>query len=198
MKNPNVVIVYVSRYGHTKLLAEAVAEGAREAGAEVTLITATDAAKSLETIDRADAVIFGSPTYMGNMAWEMKAFIEAGVGRWVSRAWKDKIAGCFVNSSNFSGDKLNTQMGLMVSAMQQGMIWVSLEGLPGSNEPETADTQAGPSPEAINRVSASVGAMAASFHLRTPDAPVPGDLATAKSHGKRITEVTARFLRGSR
>ena len=65
---------------------------------------------------------------MGNMAAEMKRFLEAAVTKWFSQAWKDKIAGAFTNSSSFSGDKLNTLVGLVINAMQHGMIDV-LEGV---------------------------------------------------------------------
>ena len=50
----------------------------------------------------------------------MKKFIEAAAKKWFTLAWKDKIAGAFTNSSSFSGDKLNTLVGLFINAMQHG------------------------------------------------------------------------------
>ncbi|WP_176014011.1 flavodoxin family protein [Victivallis sp. Marseille-Q1083] len=197
MKETIVAIVYCSRYGHTKLMAERVQRGAAAVpGTKVLLMTAQEATNRLEELDKADAIVYGTPTYMGNIASEMKAFMEAGVGRWVSRAWHDKIAGGFTNSSNFSGDKLNTLNGLMVNAMQQGMIWVGLEQLPGANEPDSAKSVDGPGPNALNRNCGSLGPMASSFNVKAPDAPPAGDLQTAEDYGKRIAVIAAQFKRG--
>jgi NAD(P)H dehydrogenase (quinone) len=80
-------------------------------GVSVITYTAEEAAAKLDELDGADAIIFGCPTYMGNMSAGMKAFIEAAAVKWFSLAWKDKIAGAFTNSSSFSGDKLNTLVG---------------------------------------------------------------------------------------
>ena len=187
MERIEIAIVYCSRYGHTRAVAEAVGRGAGKL-ADVKLYT---------TVDAADAIVLGSPTYMGNMASEMKVFLEATVGRWVSRAWSDKIAGGFTNSSNFSGDKLNTLQGMMITCMQLGMIWVGLNTLPGENDPDAEKTVDGPSSACLNRNSASLGPMASSFNVHVPDAPPAGDIATAERYGERIATVTARFKHGA-
>ena len=67
----------------------------------------------------------------------------------VYQAWKDKIAGAFTNSSNFSGDKMNTLFGLIVNAMQHGMIYVSLGMLPTANKPEYLQRIEGPGPRRL-------------------------------------------------
>ena len=189
-----IAIVYASRYGHTKLLAEYVASGARSVkGTGVTLLTVQEAEKSLSGLDRADAIIFGTATYMGSMASEMKHFMEEAAGRWFNRAWCDKIAGGFTNSSNFSGDKLITMQGLMIFAMQMGMIWCGVADLVGANEPDSAGNVEGPTSQALNRNSASLGVMASSFQVAAPDAPPAGDLETASRYGRRIAQVTLRF-----
>lgn len=105
--------------------AEAVLRGAQSIpDVPATLHTAEDAAANLDELDQADAITFGCPTYMGNMSAGMKSFIEAAAKKWFTLAWKDKIAGAFTNSSSFSGDKLNTLVGLVINAMQHGMIYV--------------------------------------------------------------------------
>lgn len=192
MKKVKVAVVYCSRYGHTKALAEAVVRGAAKVG-EVTLYTAEEAAKQLKTLDEADAIILGAPTYMGSMASEMKAFIEATVGRWVSRAWADKVAGGFTNSGNFSGDKLNTLHGMMTACMQLGMIWVSLNVLPGEGNRDAENSVDGPGTRDLNRNGASLGPMASSFNVKVPDAPSAGDLATAERYGERVARIAARL-----
>ncbi len=191
MSAVQIAVVYCSRFGHTRVLAEAVARGASIPGAEVKLYTTVEAAEHLELLDAADAIIFGTPTYMGNLASEMKALMEKTAGRWAKRTWADKIAGGFTNSSNFSGDKLQTLTGLVLFAMQQGMIWVGLNATV-----EECETLAGPGPESLNRNSASLGPMASSFSVRAPEAPPPGDVATALAYGQRVAEITARFRRG--
>ena len=194
MKNVRIAIVYFSKYGHTKLQAEAVRDGAASfRGAEVLMLDAAEATARIDELDAYDAIIVGSATYMGNMAAGMKSFLEATVTKWGAGKWKDKIAGGFTNSSNFSGDKLNTLQGMMITAMQLGMIWVGVGDIVGSNEPGAESTVAGPSPESLNRNSASVGPMASSFGVRTPDAPPAGDVKTAFNYGLRIAEITARF-----
>ena len=189
-----IAIVYHTTYGHTKRMAEAVAKGAGSVeGVEVSMMTAADAIEKLDELDSADAIIFGTATYMGNIASEMKRFIEASVKKWFSQAWRNKIAGGFTNSSSFSGDKLNTLMGLFVFAMQHGMIWVSHGVLPSQNHPEQMDRIEGPGPEALNRVGSFVGPMGASFQVDT--GPSEGDLASAELYGRRVAEITIRFLK---
>ncbi|MBN1296242.1 flavodoxin family protein [bacterium] len=193
----NIVIVYHSHYGHTRLQAEAVAKGAASVDrVNVTVLTAKDAVERIDELDRADAIVFGSPTYMGSMAAEMKKFLEAAVPKWFTQAWKNKIAGAFTNSSSFSGDKLNTLMGLFINAMQHGMIFVGLGLLPAANETESMRTPTGPSPNAVNRVGSFIGPMAASFQLNPGDGPPPGDLETARLYGIRVAEVTQQFVLG--
>src|SRR5438046_7892988 len=100
-----VAVVYHSTYGHTKLQAEAVFRGVQSVAAVTgQLYTAEEAAARLDDLDATDAIIFGCPTYMGNISAGMKTFIEVAAKKWFTLAWKDKIAGAFTNSSSFSGD----------------------------------------------------------------------------------------------
>jgi NAD(P)H dehydrogenase (quinone) len=194
----SVYIVYHSGYGHTKLQAEAVYRGAAsvpETRAEIR--PTVEAAANLDELDQADAIIFGCPTYMGNMSAEMKKFVEAAARKWFTLARKDKIAGAFTNSSSFSGDKLNTLIGLVINAMQHGMIYVGTGMLPSANRPEDMQQITGPSPEALNRVGSFTGPMSASFQVTPPHAPVPGDIQTAEAYGKRIAEITQRWVKAT-
>ncbi len=193
----NIAIIYHSTYGHTKLQAEAVLRGAQGMPAvSAKLYTVEEATARLDELDAADAIIFGCPTYMGSMSAGMKAFIEVAAKKWFTLAWKDKVAGAFTNSSSFSGDKLNTLIGLMINAMQHGMVFVGLGLLPSANKPTAMDTLSGPGPDAHNRVGSSIGPMATSFQVKPPSAPGPGDLETAELYGARVAGVTAQLLRG--
>jgi len=192
-----VIVVYHSTYGHTKLQAEAVHRGASGVkGIEAEIMTASEATEKLDDLDKADAIIFGTATYMGNISAGMKQFMEASVKKWFTAAWKDKIAGAFTNSSNFSGDKLNTLQGLFVFAMQHGMVWVGTGMFPSANAPDAMKRVEGPGPEAHNRVGSFVGPMAASFQVDPPGAPPKGDIGTAELYGKRVAEATLRWNRG--
>jgi NAD(P)H dehydrogenase (quinone) len=190
-------IIYHSIYGHTKLQAEAVFRGAQSVPTiSAQLYTAEEATARLDELDTADAIIFGCPTYMGSMSAGMKSFVEVAVRKWFTLAWKDKIAGAFTNSSSFSGDKLNTLVGLVINAMQHGMIFVGLGMLPSANKPEDMSRIAGPGPDAHNRVGSFVGPMSASFQVNPPGAPGKGDLETAEMYGRRVAEMTLQFVRG--
>ena len=118
-----IAIIYHSIYGHTKLQAEAVFRGAQSVP-DITakLYTTEEATAAMDELDSADAIIFGCPTYMGSLSAGMKTFIEAAAKKWFTSSWHNKIAGAFTNSSSFSGDKLNTLVGLFINAMQHGMI----------------------------------------------------------------------------
>ena len=164
--------------------------------AAVLIYTAEEAVERMDELDAADAILFGCPTYMGSMSAGMKAFIEAAAKKWLTFAWKDKIAGAFTNSSSFSGDKLNTLVGLFINAMQHGTIFVSLGLMPSVNKPEEMKQITGPGPEAHNRLGSFIGPMAASFQVATPAAPTLGDLETAELYGRRVAEIAVQFARG--
>ena len=142
-----IAIIYHTTYGHTKAQAEAVHLGAQSVSS-ATLYTVEEATARLDELDDADAIIFGCPTYMGSMSAGMKAFLETAAKKWFTLAWKDKVAGAFTNSSSFSGDKLNTLLGLVINALQHGMIFVGLGMMPCANRPEEMSTVSGPGPEA--------------------------------------------------
>lgn len=191
-----VATVYHSGYGHTKLQAEAVHRGAGSVkGIEARLYTTAEAIEKLDELDAADAIIFGSPTYMGSMSAEMKKFVEVAAKKWFTQAWKDKVAGAFTNSSSFSGDKLNTLIGLVINAMQHGMIYVGLGMMPAASNHDSMNSITGPGPEVLNRLGSFTGPMAASFQVHPGDAPPPGDIATAEAYGVRVAETTLK-LRG--
>ena len=120
-----IVIVYHSGYGHTKKVAEAVAEGAGGA------LLAIDAEGNLpeggwEQLAAADAIVFGSPTYMGGPSWQFKKFADASSKQWFTLAWKDKLAAGFTNSATLNGDKFSTLMYSFTLSQQHGMLWVGM------------------------------------------------------------------------
>ena len=180
-----VAIVYHSGYGHTKTQAEHVYKGAQSvAGASVQLMTSEEAIKDFEPLNAADCIIFGCPTYMGGPSAQYKSFIDAASPIWYKQGWKDKLAAGFTNSSGPSGDKLATLTQLMINAMQHSMIWISHGVLPGIKDGELT----------INRLSSYSGAMSQS--PVTEQDPIADDLRTAEVFGKRVAEVTLRWVKG--
>lgn len=183
-----IAIVYHSGYGHTARQAEAVLAGARSvAGVEATLISVTDMDAHWDTLSAADAMIFGSPTYMGSASADFKKFMEASSKLWMEQKWLNKLAAGFTNSASLNGDKLNVLMQMSVFAAQHGMHWLSLGLLPGNNHSQG-------SPEDLNRLGSYLGAMAQSNADQGPDvAPSASDLRTAEHLGKRVAEAALRW-----
>jgi NAD(P)H dehydrogenase (quinone) len=184
---PNIAIVYHSGYGHTERQAQAVYEGASsQPGTSVELIGVDDVDNKWDVLAAADAIIFGSPTYMGSVSAQFKEFMDKSSKVWAELGWKDKLAAGFTNSAAMSGDKLATLQSLSVLAAQHGMVWVSL-GLPPGNHTSTG------SPDDLNRVGASLGAMAQSNADQGPEeGPSASDLETAKYLGRRVAQTAAR------
>lgn len=176
-----IAVVYHSGYGHTGAQAEAVARGAKKvAGAEVTLLTSDEAQNQWELLKAADAIIFGSPTYMGSASAQFKAFMDASSKAWYTRDWQDKIAAGFTTSASQSGDKLSTLMQLAVFAAQHGMIWVGQDLLPGNNSSTGSVND-------LNRLGSFLGAMAQANADQGADvAPIQSDLLTAEHLGERV------------
>jgi len=170
-------VVYHSGYGHTQRVAQTVAEGA---AADLITIDADGniSAADWDILNAADAIIFGSPTYMGVVSWQFKKFADATSKQWMSGAWRDKVAGGFTISSNLSGDKLSTIQYFMTLSMQLGMVWVG---------------QAEPNNGSVNRLGSSSGLMA-QVGPTSPAADIPqGDLDTAKIYGQRVAQIAAKL-----
>lgn len=182
-----ISIVYHSGYGHTEVQAKAVARGAEKvAGAEVTLLTSDEAQQQWEKLEAADAIIFGSPTYMGSVSGPMKEFMDKSSKVWQTQTWRNKLAAGFTNSASWSGDKLNSLLTMGIFAMQHGMIWIGLGLMPGNNSSKG-------SPADLNRIGGFAGAMAQSNIDAGPEAAPPeSDRLTAEHLGRRVAEMAAR------
>lgn len=187
-----IAIVYHSGYGHTQKLAESVAEGAKEAGAEANLYKAGDLTRPDEgpwdELNAADAIIFGSPTYMGDAAAVFQQFAEASSKIWFTGGWQDKLAAGFTNSASIAGDKNSTLQRMATLAAQHGMIWVPFGKQSGFNSTgQDYET-------AINRGGYFLGVGTQSFADASPeDAPVAAELETGRLLGERVAKAAARW-----
>ncbi len=179
-----IVVVYHSGYGHTVKQAEAVAKGA---GAELVAINAEGdiAAEQWAALETADAIIFGSPTYMGTVSWQFKKFADATSKPWFGQQWKDKVFGGFTNSATMNGDKHSTIHYFFTLAMQHSGIWVGT-GLMPSNAKSAQRND-------INYVGSFAGAMMQTPSDASADEVVQGDLETARLYGERIAQITRQF-----
>ena len=149
---PSLAIAFHSGFGHTATLADAVAAGATEAGADVRVIAVERMAEEdWDILDAADGIVFGTATYMGNLAAGFQTFAEQTGRRCLNGKWRDKVAAGFTNSGAKSGDKLATLVSLTVFAAQHHMHWVNLGLGPGWN------SSAG-SEDDLNRLGFWVGA----------------------------------------
>jgi len=184
-----ISIVFHSAYGHTAEQAKAVERGAKSvSGAEVYLVALGKGETPWETLNTSDAIIFGTPTYMGTVSAEFKKFMEESSKFWFTMGWKDKIGAGFTNSGSQSGDKLNTLTTLAVFAAQHAMTWVNLGLLPGNNHSKGSLND-------LNRLGGFLGAMAQSNTDQGPESgPISSDLKTAEHLGKRVAEITKKFV----
>lgn len=187
-----LAVVFHSGFGHTAAQAEAVWRGAASvAGTEARLVPADEVDGHWTFLDEADAIIMGSPTYMGSVSAGLKHFMEATVDRFFEQRWRDKLAAGFSNSASQSGDKLSTLMDIALFAAQHGMLWVNL-GLVAGNDTSTA------SEEDLNRLGGWLGAMAQSNADQEPgEAPPDSDLRTAEHLGRRVAGLASCLHNGA-
>ncbi len=180
----NIVVVYHSGYGHTAKQAAAVADGA---GAVLVPIDAEGNLTPAQwaELDGADAIVMGSPTYMGNVSWQFKKFADASSKAWFHQTWKDKLFAGFTNSATMNGDKLSTLHYLFTLAMQHSGLWVGTGMMPSNSKAAQRND--------VNYVGSFSGAM-----MQTPsdagvDEVLEGDLETARRFGQRVAQVAARL-----
>ena len=131
-----ISIIYSSETEHTQRLAEAIYAGCQSDGDISTALfrikdedfkgARWNNERILAELDSSDAIIIGSPTFMGSASSKLKAFMEATVSRYIPETWNGKIAAGFTVSGATSGDKFNTLSTITTFAMQHGMIWVGL------------------------------------------------------------------------
>jgi NAD(P)H dehydrogenase (quinone) len=187
-----IAIIYFSGSGHTHLMAEAIAEGARRTADTTVQLLRINGEQivngrwkdeaMLATLNQADAIVFGTPTYMGGVAAQFKAFVDGASSAWAQQLWKNKLAGGFTHSGGLSGDKQGTLIYLAINATQHSMIWV------GAGEM----TQ----PNGVNRLGSYMGVMGQAvpdFTGATPAALDAGDRLSCELYGQRMAEAVQRW-----
>lgn len=178
----NIIVLFHSGYGHTAKVADFITQGANQVeGINAKALSVENISETIWTeLDSADAIIFGSPTYMGSVSGKFKDFMDSTSKRWFTQAWKNKIAAGFTNSASLSGDKLGTLTQLAIFAAQHSMIWVGADVMPNFN--------------GMNRLGSFLGLMTQADGDKPADiAPPQADLQTAELFGKRVAEITKKF-----
>jgi NAD(P)H dehydrogenase (quinone) len=194
-----VLVLYYSSYGHIETMAQAVAEGARSAGAEVTIKrvpelvpeeVARKAGMKLEqaapiaTVDELpqyDAIIFGTPTRFGNMAAQMRNFLDQTGGHWMSGALIGKVGSVFASTASQHGGQETTITSFHTTLLHQGMIIV---GCPYSAQ------------EQLNMDEITGGTPYGATTLAKPDGtrqPSANELAIARFQGRHVAQISARL-----
>jgi len=179
-----IVVVYHSGYGHTQRIAQEVA-----AGADAELL-AIDADGNLpegawEQLAAADAIVFGTPTYMGGPSWQFKKFADASSKAWFTRAWQDKFFAGFSVSASLNGDKGQTLAYLNTLAAQHGGLWISLGMMPANTQAATRND--------VNNLGGSVGLLVQAPSDAGADKIPQGDVDTARKFGERVAAVVGKF-----
>lgn len=176
-----VAIVYHSEKNRTQAIAQEVEAGARSiADTHVDIMSVRDV--KWDVLAQADAIIFGSPTYMGSVSGAFKQFMDESGPVWLSHGWKDKLAAGFVTSYGYSGDKLNVLVQMAIYAAQHAMIWIG-----------SADAVEGNQPHHVNRLGSFMGVMAQSDGTLDVVEPPSGDRKTAFNLGVRMAQMAHRF-----
>ncbi|HVZ06222.1 NAD(P)H:quinone oxidoreductase [Hyphomicrobium sp.] len=195
----NVLVLYYSSYGHIEKMAESVAAGAREAGADVVvkrvpeLVPEEIAKKSHFKLDQAapiatvdelpeyDAIIIGVPTRFGNMPAQMKNFLDQTGGLWAAGKLIGKVGSVFSSTATQHGGQESTILSTHTVLLHQGMVIV---GLPYSFQGQMGVQEVtGGSPYGATTIAAGDGSRQ----------PSENELAGARFQGRHVAQIAARL-----
>lgn len=188
-----VTVVYYSGFrGATEKLAQAVVRGAQSVpDCDAVLLSVDAVDEQWSRLHGSDAIIFGSPTYIGGVAARFKEFVEKLAGDvWLQRLWLNKVSGGFTVSAGRSGDKLACLQSLAIFAAQMGMIWVPIRITGGNYSTRGSEAD-------LNRMAGYLGVMAqANIDEPAELAPPPCDIATSEMHGAHIASIARQLKIG--
>ncbi len=182
-----IAIIYFTKTDITGQLARAIAAGIEKHGKVDVLSHRIQGQeiidgrfinpKLMDELTKCDAIIFGSPTYMGGVAAQFKAFADASSDAWCEQAWANKVAAGFTSGGALNGDQSCTLQDFQTLANQHGMIWLGLDKITGSGE------------QGLNRLGTQVGVVSQAI-----DGEVhPSDIATAEYLGKRVVKLVTQL-----
>ena len=194
MTNPYILVLYYSRNGHVKKLAEEIAQGVEAGGMEAKLRTVPavstvcqateedipdsgDIYCSETDLGECSGLLMGSPTRFGNMAAPLKYFIDGTAGLWMNGNLIDKPAGVFTSTSSMHGGQESTLLSMMLPLLHQGIL---LSGIPYS-EQSLHSTTSGGTPYGASHVQ--------SDELSTDEKNL------CRAQGKRIAQLASQLIK---
>jgi len=195
-----ILVLYYSSYGHIETMAQAIAEGARQAGAQVDIKRVPETAPaeiakaahfkldqkapvaSIDDLANYDGIIIGAPTRFGRLAGQMAAFLDQAGGLWMRGALNGKVGGAFASTATQHGGQETTLFSIITNMLHFGMTIV---GLPYSHQGQmTLDEIVGGSPYGATTIAGSAGQRQ----------PSELDLAGARHQGQLIAETAKKLF----
>ena len=197
MSQPFVLVLYYSRHGATRTMAEAIARGIESvSGVEARLRTVPEISAECEAVSdtipaegdlyctdedlrQCSGLVLGSPTRFGTMAAPLKYYLETTSNLWMNGALIDKPAAAFTSTASLHGGQEATLLSMMVPLLHHGMI---LAGIPYS-QTGLLETQTGGTPYGASHVAG-----------KSSENPVdPTELELCVAQGKRVAELALRL-----
>ena len=198
---PKVLVLYYSSYGHVETMADAIAEGARSAGADVDVrrvpetappaVAAaahfkTDSAHAILTdvneLANYDAIIVGTGTRFGRMSSQMAAFLDTAGGLWAGGKLNGKVGAAFTSTATQHGGQETTLFSIITNLLHFGLTIVGLDY--GHQAQMTLDEIVGGSPYGATTIAGGDGSRQPSAH----------ELAGARYQGRRVAEVAGKLF----
>ncbi|MBW3697116.1 flavodoxin family protein [Vibrio sp. T187] len=137
MNDKKIGVVYFSKTGATKLVAQNIVEGIEHhpqvSSISIEILPSEIVEgryinqEKIEQLNDCDAILFGSPTYMGSPSAQFKSFMDASSEQYCRKAWRNKLAGGFTTGGSINGEQQQTLLSFFALACQHGMLWVGLD-----------------------------------------------------------------------
>jgi len=201
MRKPKILILYYSAYGHIETMAEAVAAGAREGGAEVDIKRVPETVPeeiarrnhfkldqkapvaAVADLENYDAIIIGTGTRFGRISGQMASFLDGAGGLWAKGALVGKVGAAFTSTATQHGGQETTLFSIITNLLHFGMVIV---GLPYSFHAQMGvDEIKGGAPYGATTIADGDGSRQ----------PSQIELDGAKFQGKHVAEITAKLVR---
>ena len=194
-----VLVLYYSAYGHVETMANAIAEGAREAGAAVDIKRVPETAPeavakaahfkldqpapiaTVEDLANYDAIIVGTGTRFGRMSSQMASFLDQAGGLWARGALHGKVGGAFTSTATQHGGQETTLFSIITNLMHFGMVIVGMDY--GHAGQMTLDEITGGSPYGASTIAGGHGSRQ----------PSENELVGARYQGRKIAETAAKL-----
>jgi NAD(P)H dehydrogenase (quinone) len=194
-----ILVLYYSAYGHIEKMAQAVAEGARQAGASVDIkrvpeLVPEQIAKAahfkldqaapiatIEDLPKYDGIVIGTPTRFGRISSPMAHFLDQAGGLWARGALHGKVGGAFASSATQHGGQETTLFSIITNLLHFGMVVVGLDY--GHAGQMTLDEITGGSPYGASTIAGSDGSRQ----------PTENELVGARYQGRKIAETASKL-----